>query len=307
MKRLAVSSLSLVLVAMATTLTTGCAVAVLGIGAGTATAAYVAGELTRTYESDYPEAIRACVDTLAGLKIPVVERAGDHRKTAIKARRPDGTPVAIGIERIEEKRAEIGVRTGHVGVWDHPASLQIHDMIGERLTRRPNKDLAALKIDSPPAEPPPKEPAPSDEPGLPKKRVASKTAAAGAAHQPPDPSPAVHGSFNQDLTLFFANGAVEVSTENTEKLDRVAALLLANPAAVASLHGYSDTRGRASQNLQLSVGRADAVKRYLIEKGCSADQVLVIGYGSARFLGSNDTEAGRRLNRRVEIELHNAP
>jgi outer membrane protein OmpA-like peptidoglycan-associated protein len=37
------------------------------------------------------------------------------------------------------------------------------------------------------------------------------------------------------------------------------------------------------------------------------DQVLVIGYGSAKFLGSNDTAAGRRLNRRVEIEIHNAP
>jgi OOP family OmpA-OmpF porin len=304
MKRLAVSPLSLVLVAIATTLTTGCAVALLGIGAGTATAAYVGGELTRTYDSDYAEAIRASADTLAALKIPVAERAGDKRQTAIKARRPDGTPVAIDIERIDEKRAEIGVRTGHVGIWDHTASQQIHDMIGERLTRRSSKEIAAVKTDPPPAGPPPKEPAPSDEPALHRKRVASKTATAGAATQPPDPSRA---GINQDLTLFFASGALEVASEEAEKLDRVAALLLANPAAVASLHGYSDSRGKASQNLRLSVDRADAVKRYLTGKGCSADQVLVIGYGSARFLGSNDTEAGRRLNRRVEIELHNAP
>ncbi len=306
MKRFSVSLLMLVLVAGLFAMATGCAVALIGAGAGAATAAYVMGELTQTYESGYSEAIQASTETLGALKIQVVERVGDELQTAVKARRPDGTPVEIDIARIDEKRAEIGVRTGHVGVWDHRTSRQIQDMIGERLARQSNKEKASGRIDPPP-EPKLEGPVPGGEPEPPKKKANAKTAAYSPLPPSPVPPHTSDASFNPDLTLFFASGVDAVAPEEIEKLDRVAAVLRAHPLTVASLHGYSDSRGKASQNFILSVGRADSVKRYLGEKGCSPDQVLVIGHGSAKFLGSNDTEAGRRLNRRVEIELHNAP
>lgn len=307
MNRFSVRSLMLMLVAVSSVMTTGCAVALIGVGAGAGTAVYFMGELTETYESDYPAAIRASTDALGAMKIPVVERTGGELKTAIKARRPDGTPVEIDIAKIDERKTEVGVRTGHVGVWDQRVSRQIQDMIRERLAHSSRPEAASAKITALAPEPKMEGPAPGGEPAPPKKKANTKTAASGAASPPPAPPPASPARFNPDRTVFFASGVEEAAPEEIEKLERIAAVLRANPQAVASLHGYSDSRGKASQNFILSVGRAETVKRYLAEKGCSPDQVLVIGHGAANFLGSNDTEAGRRLNRRVEIELHNAP
>ena len=302
MKRFSVCLLTVALAAGATAMTSGCAVALLGVGAGAATAAYVMGELTHTYESGHAEAVQASTDTLGALKIAVVERGGDERQTTLKARLADGSPVEIEIERIDAKRTEIGVRTGHVGVWDHQSSQKIHDMIGERLAPRAGREVASAKIDPPPATPQPQNPALAAEPEPGKRKAAVGTAAAA----PLPAKPAVAG-VNPRLTVFFASGTDAIAPGEAPKLDRIAAMLRDHPARVASLHGYSDSGGNASQNFILSVKRADAVKRYLVAKGCPADQVLVIGHGSVKFLGTNDTAAGRRLNRRVEIEIHHTP
>jgi len=302
MKRISVCLLALAFAAGATAVTSGCAVALLGVGAGAATAAYVTGELTEIYESGFAAAVQASTDALGALKMAEVERDGDDRQTLLKARHSDGSPVEINIERIDAKRTRIGVRTGHVGVWDRQASRGIHDMIGERLALKASREIAPAPIDPPPAKRQPEYPAPVPEPGPSKRK-----AVAGNAAPAPSPANRPTARFNPKLTVFFASGTDEVAPGEAPKLDRIAAMLGEQPERVVSLHGYSDSGGSASQNFILSVKRAEAVKRYLAGKGCPVDQVLVIGYGSAKFLGSNDTAAGRRLNRRVEIEIHNAP
>jgi outer membrane protein OmpA-like peptidoglycan-associated protein len=302
MKRLPVCLLAVALVAGASAVTSGCAVALLGVGAGAATTAYVMGELTEIYDTGYAAAVQASTDTLGALKMAVVERGGDERQTALKARQSDGSPVQINIERIDARRTQVGVRTGHVGVWDRQASRKIHDMIGERLALKASREIAPAPIDPPSAKPQPENPMPAAEPGPSKRKAVAGTAA-------PASSPAKRETavFNPKLTVFFASGEIEVAPGEAPKLDRIAAMLREQPERVVSLHGYSDSGGSARQNFILSVKRADAVKRYLAGKGCPVDQVLVIGYGSAKFLGTNDTATGRRLNRRVEIEIHNAP
>jgi outer membrane protein OmpA-like peptidoglycan-associated protein len=143
-------------------------------------------------------------------------------------------------------------------------------------------------------------PEPSKKKAAPK--PAGDAAASNLAAAPKTPA----AGFNPVFTVFFESGANELSPEGLEKLDRIADILLRHPDAVASLHGYSDGLGKASQNFILSVGRADSVKEYLAGKGCNADHILVIGHGATKFLGRNDIEEDRRLNRRVEIEIHNA-
>ena len=49
--------------------------------------------------------------------------------------------------------------------------------------------------------------------------------------------------------------------------------------------------------------RANAVKSYLIGKGIPPSRMTAVGHGSKKFIASNESAAGRQLNRRVEIEL----
>jgi OOP family OmpA-OmpF porin len=284
--------------------TSGCGFVFFGVGTGAFTAAYVAGEVKQTYPSGLPEVVRASTEALSDLNAPVTARGGDEARTTLTGRKPDGTPVEIGITRIDENTSEVGVRVGHVGFWDQDVSRQIHAAIGERLSRKPPRETTPAET-PPPVVTKPEPPAPPEETASSKKKAAPKpparTGAPAAAAEPDKPVTGV----NPERTLFFASGTNELAPRELAKLDPVAAALRAHPQTVVSLHGYSDASGNARQNFMLSVDRAEAVKRYLVERGAPPDQVLVIGHGAVRFLGSNDSEAGRRLNRRVEIELHN--
>ena len=68
--------------------------------------------------------------------------------------------------------------------------------------------------------------------------------------------------------------------------------------------GFTDNTGPAEYNQRLSEQRAASVRRFLVEEGDIAPERLqVAGYGERRPLTSNDTEAGRATNRRVEFSI----
>ena len=54
--------------------------------------------------------------------------------------------------------------------------------------------------------------------------------------------------------------------------------------------------------MTLSVDRATAVKSYLVSSGINASNLAAKGFGESMPINSNDTEAARQLNRRVEIK-----
>jgi OOP family OmpA-OmpF porin len=68
------------------------------------------------------------------------------------------------------------------------------------------------------------------------------------------------------------------------------------------LNGNSSAEGTDEHNMALSIERANAVKTYLVNTGVSADNLSVKGYGETKPIADNTTEAGRILNRRVEIK-----
>jgi outer membrane protein OmpA-like peptidoglycan-associated protein len=53
--------------------------------------------------------------------------------------------------------------------------------------------------------------------------------------------------------------------------------------------------------MDLSRRRATSVRNFLIKEGCKADKMTIVGHGSTMPVASNETEEGRRKNRRVEI------
>ena len=75
------------------------------------------------------------------------------------------------------------------------------------------------------------------------------------------------------------------------------------PTMRIRVEGYADSTGSDSLNLRLSQERAEAVKRYLVQSGIQPDRLETIGYAATRPIASNETEEGRKLNRRIEFVI----
>ena len=103
--------------------------------------------------------------------------------------------------------------------------------------------------------------------------------------------------------IFFETAKAELQPESFAELDRVVKLLNDNPSMEISIGGHTDNVGTAAINDQLSQARAQAVETYLIGKGISAKRLKVKGYGDTKPVASNDTDAGRQQNRRVEFTI----
>jgi outer membrane protein OmpA-like peptidoglycan-associated protein len=103
--------------------------------------------------------------------------------------------------------------------------------------------------------------------------------------------------------LLFAFGSSDLSSDAKSRLDRVAAALRKYPESSVAVGGYTDATGPDAFNLDLAQRRAKAVRSYLVERGVDAERIAAAGYGEAAPVADNQTLGGRRLNRRVEIEL----
>lgn len=101
--------------------------------------------------------------------------------------------------------------------------------------------------------------------------------------------------------VVFPTGSNELTADARQRLDRVAATLAQQDQLKAEVAGYTDSRGNAEANRRLSQRRAEAVMAYLVEKGIAADRLSARGYGQDNPIASNNNEAGRQRNRRVEL------
>ena len=84
-------------------------------------------------------------------------------------------------------------------------------------------------------------------------------------------------------------------------LDEIAAVLRNNPGVNMVLEGNTCSIGTEAYNLGLSDRRANQVYKYLVNGGVSAANLSTVGYGFSNPAASNDTEDGRKLNRRTEM------
>ncbi len=102
----------------------------------------------------------------------------------------------------------------------------------------------------------------------------------------------------------FASGSANISSSFYPALNSVANVLAKSPDTSITISGHTDSKGNPNANLQLSKNRADSVARYLVSKGVGSQRIQTVGYGDAYPVASNDNEAGRSKNRRVEIKIH---
>jgi outer membrane protein OmpA-like peptidoglycan-associated protein len=92
-----------------------------------------------------------------------------------------------------------------------------------------------------------------------------------------------------------------------EKLAKVSGILLAYPGLKIQLEGHTDSIGTDDYNMKLSQQRADAVMQYLVTQGVPDAGLTSVGLGKAGPVASNDTDAGRQQNRRVEMVVSGDP
>lgn len=86
-------------------------------------------------------------------------------------------------------------------------------------------------------------------------------------------------------------------------LDKLALVLKNNLDTNINIYGHTDSRGTDEYNLSLSDRRAAAVRSYLISQGVAPGRMITMGVGEKEPVASNDTDAGRADNRRVEFAI----
>ncbi|MDR9502152.1 MAG: OmpA family protein [Desulfurivibrionaceae bacterium] len=113
-----------------------------------------------------------------------------------------------------------------------------------------------------------------------------------------------------DLLAITLKGDLTFATDSTivkpglySELDRIANVLVQYPQTLIRIEGHTDSVGTEIYNLDLSERRASNVRNLLIQRGVPSSRIEVIGYGESMPVATNHTEAGRQMNRRVEIKV----
>lgn len=108
-------------------------------------------------------------------------------------------------------------------------------------------------------------------------------------------------TFKGDVT--FDTNSAEVRPGLYSEINRVAGVMTQYPETLIRVEGHTDSVGSDAYNMDLSTRRANAVKTLLVQRGVADSRIEVVGYGETIPIATNDTEAGRQKNRRVEIKI----
>jgi len=101
--------------------------------------------------------------------------------------------------------------------------------------------------------------------------------------------------------LEFESGEVIIKKSSFEFLDKLYELLIKKPTYKLHIAGHTDNMGSEVDNLQLGQARTDAVKTYFTNKGIAPSRITTVSFGESRPIVDNNTEEGRKINRRVEF------
>lgn len=119
-----------------------------------------------------------------------------------------------------------------------------------------------------------------------------------------DPPTEVVNSLNTYARdILFDTGKASFKKETDQVLQAMVVIFKEYPQAQFTIGGHTDSSGSASMNQALSERRANAVRDYLIANGIAADRLTAKGFGEDNPIATNKTRAGRKENRRVEVNL----
>jgi len=103
--------------------------------------------------------------------------------------------------------------------------------------------------------------------------------------------------------IFFDFDKATLKPESTGEIDRLVTFLKENKNISIEISGHTDNQGSEEYNLKLSQLRAESVLASIVAKGIDKTRLTAKGFGKSKPVASNDTEAGRANNRRVEFTI----
>ena len=103
--------------------------------------------------------------------------------------------------------------------------------------------------------------------------------------------------------IYFDYKKWDLLPASIDQLDKLVAALNRNPKMEIQIQGNTDNVGTNEYNQDLSMKRANSVVKYLTKKGITENRLTAIGMGEENPVATNDTDAGRQKNRRVEFVI----
>jgi len=103
--------------------------------------------------------------------------------------------------------------------------------------------------------------------------------------------------------VLFDNNSFALLPASLPELNKLLQILEENPSMHIQISGYTDNIGKASDNLILSTNRAKSIVNYLSGKGIATERLSYKGFGSTEPIATNETAAGRALNRRTSFTI----
>jgi len=110
-------------------------------------------------------------------------------------------------------------------------------------------------------------------------------------------------TLNMPGNITFAVDSADISSSFYAILDSVALVLNEYNKTLVEVAGHTDSTGAAQYNQELSERRAQSVAAYLQSRKVNGERLMIVGGGESYPIASNDSPAGRQLNRRVEITI----
>ncbi|WP_044200805.1 OmpA family protein [Flammeovirga sp. OC4] len=112
-----------------------------------------------------------------------------------------------------------------------------------------------------------------------------------------------HGTNITLSNIFFNSNEYVLQKKSDVELNKIKDFLILNPSLSVEISGHTDNIGSNQYNLDLSQKRAEAVTNYLIQRGIDSSRLKAVGYGEKKPIADNNTELGRKENRRIEFEI----
>jgi outer membrane protein OmpA-like peptidoglycan-associated protein len=107
-----------------------------------------------------------------------------------------------------------------------------------------------------------------------------------------------------DSGLLFSTNSATLNADSQRNIEKLSKILEHYADTNVVIEGHTDSTGTEAANQTLSERRAESVSSLLRTYGVSERRLTAIGYGETRPVATNETEEGRRQNRRVEVLIY---